>query len=249
MQNNENETNSNETTKKCTRCKEIKLLSEFYKHKGNKDGLSVQCKSCILEYTHSHKKETAARRASTYIKIPRKPPMENPYSKTKEYKTKYAREYYNKAKENGTLNNRSEYMKLYTSSPEGKIKIKEYVNNKLKTDPNFKMKKTLRKRLRDALKGEYVSHSTLYLLCCSIEEFMKYLEQQFLPEMNWDNHGKIWEIDHIIPCNNFDLTNREDQQKCFHYSNMQPLFKTTKIAESFGYIGYVGNRNKSNKIL
>ena len=67
--------------------------------------------------------------------------------------------------------------------------------------------------------------------------------------MNWSNHGTIWEIDHIIPCDSFDLTKLEEQEKCFHFSNLQPLFKTTEIAESLGYKGYIGNREKSNKIL
>ena len=69
----------------------------------------------------------------------------------------------------------------------------------------------------------------------------------FKPGMSWENYGKIWEIDHIKPCDSFDLTKLEEQQKCFHYTNLQPLFKTTEIAESFGYINQIGNRNKSNK--
>jgi hypothetical protein len=70
---------------------------------------------------------------------------------------------------------------------------------------------------------------------------------QFKTEMTWENHGTVWEIDHIIPCSFFDLTKEEEQQRCYHYTNLQPLFKTTKIAESFGYINEIGNRNKSNK--
>lgn len=66
--------------------------------------------------------------------------------------------------------------------------------------------------------------------------------------MNWANHGKIWEIDHIIPLSSFDLTIEENIYKAFNYKNTQPLFKTTSIAESFGYKNYVGNREKSDKI-
>jgi hypothetical protein len=62
--------------------------------------------------------------------------------------------------------------------------------------------------------------------------------------MSWENHGKIWEIDHIKACSNFDLTKLEEQQQCFHYTNLQPLFKTTGIAKSFSYIDQTGNRNK-----
>ena len=67
--------------------------------------------------------------------------------------------------------------------------------------------------------------------------------------MNWKNHGKIWEVDHITPLSKFDLTIEENIYKAFNYRNTQPLFKTTVIAESFGYKGYIGNRNKSNKII
>jgi len=61
--------------------------------------------------------------------------------------------------------------------------------------------------------------------------------------MNWSNQGKIWEIDHIIPISKFDLTNQNEQKKAFHYTNTQPLFKTTQIAKQLGY-NEIGNRNK-----
>lgn len=33
-------------TKQCSRCKKVQPLSAFHKNKGNKDGLSFQCKEC-----------------------------------------------------------------------------------------------------------------------------------------------------------------------------------------------------------
>jgi len=41
--------------------------------------------------------------------------------------------------------------------------------------------------------------------------------------MSWGNYGIYWEIDHKKPCASFDLTKLEEQQKCFHYTNTQPL--------------------------
>ena len=36
--------------KVCTKCKEHKLFSEFFKNKNFKDGLTYECRSCIKEY-------------------------------------------------------------------------------------------------------------------------------------------------------------------------------------------------------
>ena len=33
--------------KECSKCNELKFLTEFGKHKGNKDGLTYYCKECI----------------------------------------------------------------------------------------------------------------------------------------------------------------------------------------------------------
>ncbi len=67
--------------------------------------------------------------------------------------------------------------------------------------------------------------------------------------MNWENYGKFgWHIDHIIPCDSFDLTKEEEQRRCFHYSNLQPLWATTKIAIKYGS-NTTGNINKSNKLI
>jgi hypothetical protein len=65
--------------------------------------------------------------------------------------------------------------------------------------------------------------------------------------MSWENWGVVWEIDHKQPISSFDLTQEENIYKAFNYQNTQPLFKTTEIAENFGYINQIGNRNKSNK--
>jgi DNA/RNA endonuclease G (NUC1) len=63
------------------------------------------------------------------------------------------------------------------------------------------------------------------LIGCSPSELKQYIEKQFKLGMTWENyklHG--WEVDHIVPCDSFDLTNVEEQKKCFHYTNLQPLW-------------------------
>jgi len=128
-----------------------------------------------------------------------------------------------------------------------KTKHNEHNMSRYYSEPEFRIKKLVGSRIYQLLrknKSNKFNKSVKYL-GCPIKEYREYLEQQFLPEMTWENHGKVWEIDHIIPCDTFDLTIEEEQYKCFNYTNTQPLFKTTEIAESFGYIGYIGNRDKN----
>jgi len=87
------------------------------------------------------------------------------------------------------------------------------------------------------------------LLGCEIQFFKEYLESKFKIGMSWENYGKIWHVDHIIPCKKFDLQNPEQQKKCFHYTNLQPLWATTQIAILNGDFDTIGNINKKDKIL
>lgn len=101
----------------------------------------------------------------------------------------------------------------------------KYQNNRIKTDPRFKIEKNMRCRLYHALKKKNIkkNNKTFELVGCTKNELISYLEKQFTPEMNWDNYGPYFHIDHIIPCSAWDLTNDLELKACFHYTNLQPL--------------------------
>lgn len=43
--------------------------------------------------------------------------------------------------------------------------------------------------------------------------------------MNWENYGYYgWHVDHIQPCNTFDLTKPEELKQAFNYKNLRPLW-------------------------
>ena len=102
---------------------------------------------------------------------------------------------------------------------------REYMKNKRKTNINFKIKENLRNRIYCVLNRNAKSEHTLDLLGCSVEELRTNLEKQFTKGMNWSNYGrKGWVVDHIKPCASFDLSKASEQRKCFHYTNLQPLW-------------------------
>lgn len=123
----------------------------------------------------------------------------------------------------------------YKKSDHGRLMRSKSRKEKWTTDPKYKMTEILRKRLRNALKRArhrkaVKCASTLHMLGCSIDEFIKHIEQQFQPGMSWQNHG-VWHIDHVLPCASFDLTDPEQQKTCFNFSNMQPLWAKDNISK------------------
>jgi hypothetical protein len=85
----------------------------------------------------------------------------------------------------------------------------------------------MRVNIRDACIRQNATkfYKSLELIGCSALDLRKYLEQKFKSGMTWSNYGlQGWEVDHIIPCDSFDLTKIEEQKKCFHYTNLQPLW-------------------------
>lgn len=97
-----------------------------------------------------------------------------------------------------------------------------------------KLKNNISCNLRNHLlaKGCKKTRKTEEMIGCSIDFFKTWLESQFEEGMNWNNRGKFeknkvrsWQIDHIVPCNLFDLTKDEEVLICFHYTNMRPLWQ------------------------
>jgi hypothetical protein len=105
-----------------------------------------------------------------------------------------------------------------------------------KNEPQYKILQVLRARFYNAVvkqhKGKKAS-STKNIIGCSIKELRKYLESKFDKGMSWSNLGLYgWHIDHIIPCSSFDLTKPSEQKKCFHYTNLQPLWAYDNLSKS-----------------
>ena len=194
----------------------------FSKNKNRFDGVNGMCKKCYVTYKSQYQVENK--------------------EKIKQYNDMY------------TVKNkvaRQKYKKKY--SLENKDKINQTNKKYYSNNPSVKIGRSLSGRVRSAIKnsGGTKSQSSCEFLGCTRDEVCKYLESKFTTGMTWENHGLYgWHIDHIKPCDSFDLTNPEQQRVCFHYTNLQPLWATRDIARSYGEgPDYVGNLEKHNKLL
>lgn len=189
----------------CAKCGQFLSVEEnFYPKKGG-GGILSRCKLCC-------KKEYDARPPELKKRYNEK--SKKPYSPER-YLQRRAQHY--------------QVQRRYLDKPTTKAKHRDRYHS----NPQLKMARTLRIRVRGLIKGigAAKAHSTYELLGCSLEEFIAHIEGKFQDGMTWQNHGRWkfgeppkWHIDHVIPCAAFDLTDPEQQKACFHYKNLQPLW-------------------------
>jgi hypothetical protein len=208
--------------KRCSRCKLEKDLDEFNQLKSAKDGKHPQCKDCKRHYRP--KGDDAKKKNHEYYQANRDSILEQ----NKQYRIENAdqinlqrKQYRERTKEHIAMKNK-EYLPIKSA------KIKE----KRKTDACFRLKEQMRTRLHKAMQNHGGKNcKTVEHLGCDIQTFREWIEYQFEPWMNWDNYGQLWDVDHILPVNRFNLTNLHEMQVCFNWTNMQPLEKKTNIAK------------------
>ena len=189
-------------SKYCNRCDTTKPYEAFYKNKRKKDGLQGYCKLCMKkenQVNYQKHKKSWDKRSRGYQKT----------DKWKKYHTEWA-------------------MNKYNTNPEHRQKcIKnavKYERMKLDTDSTYKLIHNMRRRLRKAVKGYGDKYdTTMNLVGCNSIKLREYIEAKFTEGMTWENQDS-WHIDHIQPCCSFDLTIEEEQKKCFHFTNLQPLW-------------------------
>ncbi|MDC0427466.1 hypothetical protein OAL77_01805 [Candidatus Pelagibacter sp.] len=202
-------------------------FKKYNKKRREENSLKVreQVREAIKRYTKSAKGKKAIKERIKKWKIEKR-------KKDPDYFKKYNK------KQN---DNRKEYFVEYRAKNKEKFRKinregakKFYL--KTKRVPKYVILRRLRGRLWDTMNSIKINKkiSSRKLLGCSIDDFKIHLEKQFKTKMTWENYGK-WHIDHIKPVSKFDLTNQEEQKKCFHYTNLQPLWAKENIVKSDKY--------------
>lgn len=185
-------------------------------------------KAYLKKYYRKHKKRLLEQRRKyrllpSVIKQRRRYGQE--YYSRPEVKTRvasYAKEY---VERKGIKEQLRKNKHKWNISSKGREWYADYARNRSKEDINYRIKLRLRGRIGKALKGKIKSESMLDLLGCSIEKLREHIASQFKKGMNWKNYGRNgWHIDHKQPCVSFNLVDSKEQKRCFHYTNLQPLW-------------------------
>jgi len=233
----------------CTKCGQIKNITEFYKQKLGKFGVHSVCKTCFIEkqeiYQQSENGKITSRKST-------KKYQNTPAGKIVSKKSQIKYRQSDKGKKNRKNYSQSDNYKIsqknyrqtiqfkntikkYRSLPKikklNKIYNTNYNKKRYNIDHNYKVIRILGSRTRSFLKGQK-STSTEKLLGCSYEFARQWIEAQFTPEMNWNNIH----IDHIRPLSSFTMLEQEQFKAC-NWRNLQPLLEKDNLEKTDNWDG------------
>jgi hypothetical protein len=136
--------------------------------------------------------------------------------------------------------NNREYHNLLNAH-NNRVLYKDVINEthiiKIKNDYAYKLKKQLGSAVWAYLKRDSNS-KYLSLLPFHISELKPHLEKQFKSDMNWNNYGTCWSLDHIKPISSFNIVdeNCDDFRECWSFNNLQPLYVSENAKKYNKYV-------------
>ena len=209
--------------KLCDKCEVNYPISSYRKY--NETSIGKTCKKCLNELDKIRKKNLRQKRSETVFVKCEKCQEEKAlkcFAKLKKfYKKKICR---------------SCYPNFLTEQKT------EWCKNEHNTNINYRIKKSLAARLRTVI---VKNDSTMNYIGCNIQYLREWFEYNFTSEMNWDNYGSYWSIDHIIPVCKFELTDENEKLKCCNWTNLMPVtvkYNSSKKSIDMEQIEYIVNK-------
>ena len=219
-----------QTTKKCSKCGEIKQITEFY--------IGFQCKECIRKNQRERNKRNKenAKEIMNNPNLRNKPKTCIKCNKEKtvgdfrierneciECERAFGRKY---NKENHDVRkkwhdaNKERHTELQAHwYQQNKPKINEKYNKRYAEDVCFKLHQMNKKRIQKYIRK---IKSTEKYIGTKYENVAKWLEYNFVDDMTWKNHGTVWDVDHVIPVCKWDLKEDSQIDACFNWKNLSP---------------------------
>lgn len=215
----------------CTNCNVTKNLDEFYAKKTGKHGRYSMCKQCMIS-------KYSDKRKAYYKTYKRK----NVSIDTREYpdgirncptckQDKSVDDYYYDSMIRNIKGSCKSCTKIVRQRyyPTRNKKRKENLDK----DPRLKVQRSFQTRFYQLLKGSIKWSNLLSkYMGCTIDEFIMWIEYQFIEGMTLENYGKEWHLDHVRPCASFDLSKEDDIRECMSWKNIRPCWKKENLTKS-----------------
>jgi hypothetical protein len=231
--------------KKCSKCETSKPLDDFPNDPKCADGKRGACKEC-------RKPRWKPKETETLVCNKCKEQKEyNLFAKRGHFKPRMCKSCLNAMDRALRASDPDSYnKKIRENYKRNKDKINETRRKNLQRrrdeDPKYRAMMALHCRLYMAVKEK--TGKTMELTGCSKEDLVTHLESKFTEGMTWDNYGE-WHIDHILPCASFNLEDPEEQKKCFHWTNLQPLWALDNIRKGAKIIEYTNINVKNTSVV
>lgn len=252
--------------KKCSVCLEDKPLSNFYFRKDS-GKYRNECSKCLVEAFNKRRADNPekikeiSKKTREKNKHKAKKRMQDWKANNPNHRKEYVKnnpeiikavakraylknkDKINEKKKEWYVNNKERHSAtrdLYAKNNKERLLYarRKWERNRMDTDINYILQKTLRSRIRGALKsaGGRKAERTENLIGCTVEEFRVFIESQFTDGMSWDNWTTDgWHLDHRIPISWFNLENENCRKLAFSYKNMQPLWWQENFSKNNRY--------------
>lgn len=219
-------------SKTCSKCKQVKPLSEFHKDARSKDGVHSWCRECRCtvgkqryagnpEIYRERSREWAACNSSRKRETTRKWIAEN--RDRKRYTDRL------------WLINNVERVKDWRRK--NRKRMRAY-SVKARSTPKGKITDIARKAVYRCFRSSTgkCGRKTFDLLGYTPEELMASLEAKFKPGMSWENHG-AWHVDHKRPIASYNFSSVDDHEfkECWSLENLQPLWAKENLSKGARY--------------
>jgi len=168
--------------------------------------------------------------------------------KCKDCQSKYAKKWREDNRMHNLVQKRKHYkknreeirkrQKEYNDRAENKEK-RNLKQREQRKDPVFKLNRNISGAIRKSLKGAKNGRSWEKIVGYTCEELKCHLEKMFDNHMTWDNYGKYWHLDHIIPQSLFCYKSEHDEEfkLCWSLNNLQPKEAKLNMSKGARYIG------------
>lgn len=197
--------------KKCTKCGEVKVAQGNFQVRSDSGKFRNECDDCRKSFLKSYQK---GRKDGSIKK--KEPEVVVDGKKTCQYC------FTSKPLEDLMKNARYESGRTNECKKCNNLRLRVYRLIRCLKDPAFKLGILVRCHISYGLKHRKVD-KTIEYVGCNGQTLKEWLEFNMEGGMTWENHGTLWQMDHVIPVTKFDMSDAEQVKICFSWCNMRPM--------------------------